>query len=135
MNYIKIYSDIKFPDRTILEITFLNKADFYDISFQNRNYTIVGGDKDISTNIIVIAENNEVYYITTDDKKISYISENIRIFIKQLLLYDDNINNLSENPKKIQEFRLKILELDANAFKSDNTFWSEIFEEIEYGII
>lgn len=45
MNYKKIYDDIQFPDRTILEVTFLNKTDFYDISLQNRHYTIVGGTR------------------------------------------------------------------------------------------
>ncbi|MCM1315538.1 MAG: hypothetical protein NC205_02050 [Prevotella sp.] len=143
MNYKKTYVNMSFPDKTILEVTFLNITDFYSISFQNHNYTIVGGDKDIKTNLIGIAEDDKVYYITTDDKKICYISVNIGTFIKQLLLFDDyiNKNNLPENPDEIQLseyadiFRKKILELDKNAFKSDETFWSEICEEMEYGII
>ncbi|MDE6424638.1 MAG: hypothetical protein K2K89_00625 [Ruminococcus sp.] len=135
-----MYSDIQFPDKMILEVTFLNVTDFYSISFQNRNYTIVGGDKDIKTNLIGISDNDKVYYITTDDKKIYYISINIRTFIKELLLFDDyiNKNNLPENPDEIQLadiFRKKILELDKYAFKSNDTFWSEICEELEYGII
>lgn len=55
-----IYADISFPDMTILEINFLNKPDFYDISFENSNYTVVGGDKDIETNIVAIANDNKV---------------------------------------------------------------------------
>ncbi|MBD5159774.1 MAG: ribosomal protein S18-alanine N-acetyltransferase [Ruminococcus sp.] len=123
--------DIHFPDKTILEVTFLNVTDFYSISFQNDNYTIVGGDKDIEGNLIGIADDDKVYYITTYDKKISYISVNIRTFIKQLLLFEEyaDTNNPPEN------FRRKILESDADAFKSNDTFWSEICEELEYGII
>lgn len=131
MNYKNIYADMSFPNKTILEVTFLNITDFYIISFQNNNYTIIGGDKDIKTNLIGIADNDKVYYITTDDKKICYISVNIRTFIKQLLLFDDYIN--TNNPP--ENFRCKILELDKNAFKSNETFWSEICEELEYGII
>ena len=125
-----MYSDIHFPDKTILEVTFLSNSDFYSISFQNNNYTIIGGDKDIAGNLIGIAEDNKVYYITTYDKRISYISVNISTFIKQLLLFEEyaNKNNPPEN------FRLKILESDADAFKSNATFWSEICEEMEYGI-
>ncbi|MCM1507877.1 MAG: SUKH-4 family immunity protein [Ruminococcus flavefaciens] len=140
---MKIYDDIQFPDRTILEVTFLNKSDFYDISLQNHSYTIVGGDKDIPTNLVGIADDDKVYYITTDDKKLCYISSDIRTFIKQLLLFDDYTNNsiLPDNPDEIQlteytdNLRLKFLELDKSAFKSSDTFWSEICEEVEYGII
>lgn len=140
---INIYDDIQFPDRTILEVTFLNKSDFYGISMQNRSYTIVGGDRDIPTNLIGIADDNKVYYITTDDKKICYISSDIRTFIKQLLLYDDYTNNniLPENPDEIQlieftdKFKSMISDSDKNAFQSNDTFWSEICEEMEYGII
>ena len=126
-----MYSDIHFPDKTILEMAFLNVTDFYSISFQNNNYTIVGGDKDIEDNLIGIAEDGKVYYITTYDKGISYISVNIRTFIKQLLLFEEyaDTNNPPEN------FRRKILESDAYAFKNSDTFWSEICEELEYGII
>ena len=57
-----MYSDIHFPDKTILEVTFLNITDFYSISFQNNNYTIIGGDKDIESNLIDIADDGKVYY-------------------------------------------------------------------------
>ncbi len=125
-----MYSDISFPDKTILEVTFLSNSDFYSISFQNNNYIIVGGDKDIETNLIGIAENEKVYYITIDDKKICYISANIQTFIKQLLLFEEYVD--TNNPP--ESFRLKILESDADAFKSNATFWSEICEEMEYRI-
>ncbi len=138
-----MYSEISFPDKTILEITFLKTTDFYSIHFENSNYIIVGGDKELPTNLIGIAENEKVYYITTDDRQLCYIAINIETFIKELLLFDDyiNTNNLPENPDEIQlaEFadilRTKILESDANAFCSNDTFWSEICEEVEYGII
>lgn len=121
-----IYDDVQFPDRTILEITFLNKSDFYDISIQNRRYTIVGGDKDISTNLVGIADDEKVYYITTDDGELCYISPDIRTFIKQLLLFEEYTDT--------EDFRRKILELDKNSL-NDKTFWAEVYEEIEYGII
>ena len=75
-----MYSDISFPNKTILEVTFLNKQDFYSISFENNNYTIVGGDKDIKTNLIGIASDDKVYYIVTDDKSLfCYLAVNIHI--------------------------------------------------------
>ncbi|MDE6781953.1 MAG: SUKH-4 family immunity protein [Ruminococcus sp.] len=137
-----MYSDISFPNKTILEVTFLNKPDFYSISFENNNYTIVGGDKDIETNLIGIAGDGKVYYIVTDDKSLfCYIASNIRIFIKELLLFDEyiNTNNLPENPDEIQlaefadKFRSHLTELDKTVYESD--FWSEVCEEMEYGII
>ena len=135
--------DIYFPDKTILEITFLKTTDFYSICFENKNYIIVGKDKDIHNNLIGIAENEKVYYITTDDRQLSYIAVNIETFIKELLFFDEyiNTNNLPENPDEMQlaEFagnlKTKILESDANAFDNESTFWSEICEEVEYGII
>jgi len=138
-----MYSKISFPDKTILEVTFLKTTDFYSIYFENNNYIIVGGDKDIETNLIGIAENEKVYYITTDDRQLCYIAVNIETFIKELLLFDDyiNTNNLPDNPDEIQlaEFadslRTKILESDASAFCNNDTFWSEVCEEVEYGII
>ena len=60
------------------------------------------------------------------------------------MLYDNYINTdgneLPENPDESQlsefadKFREKILKLDSNAFYSEDTFWSEICEEMEYGI-
>lgn len=137
-----MYSDIQFPDKTILEVTFLNITDFYSISFQNRNYTIVGGDKDIKNNLIGISSDGKVYYIVTDDKSLfCYLAVNIYTFIKELLLFDDyiNTNNLPENPDEIQlaeftdKFRSQLTELDKTVCNSK--FWSEICEEMEYGVI
>lgn len=140
-----MYSDISFPNKKILEIRFLSAEDFYTISFENHNYKIVGGDEDIETNLIGIAEDEKVYYISADEKTLCYISVNISTFIKELLLFDSYINtetdNLPENPddkilsKFAGNFKSQILELDNNAFCDDDTFWSEICEEIEYGII
>lgn len=133
--------NISFPDEKILEITFLDKSDFYSLSLKNNNYIVIGGDENIETNIIGIAENDNVYYITTDDLNFCYISINIQTFIKQLLLFRDYVNHFPKNPddKKISEltenFKLKILELDINSFYNENTFWSQICEEMEYGII
>lgn len=58
-NY-KNYSDISFPDKTFLEASFLSVPDFYSISFNNNNYTIVGRDKGIENNLIGIAEDEKV---------------------------------------------------------------------------
>ena len=49
-------------------------------------------------------------------------------------------NELPENPDDSQlseftdKFRKKIWKLDSNAFYSEDTYWSEICEEMEYGI-
>lgn len=139
-----MYTDISLPEKAILEITFLSKTDFYNISFENNNYKIIGGDKDISTNLIGIDKDGKVYYITTDDKKLCYIAASIDIFVKELLLYENYINTeenkLPKNPNDSQlfeftnKFRKKILKLDNDAFYSENTYWSEICEEMEYGI-
>lgn len=136
-----MYSDISFPNKKILEIRFLSVDDFYTISFENNTYTIVGGDEDIETNLVGIAEDEKVYYISADDKTLYYISVNISTFIKELLLFDDyvNQNNLPENPDDLQlaefadKFLSQLLELDKTVCKSE--FWSEICEEMEYGII
>ena len=137
--------NISFPEKTILEIRFLNTEYFYSISFKNNNYIIVGGDKDIKTNLIGIEEDEKVYYISADDNTLCYIAVNIETFIKELLLFDNYMNtetnNLPKNPDDAKlfeftsNFKSKILELDVNAFDSDSTFWSEICEEMEYGII
>lgn len=136
-----MYSDISFPNKKILEIRFLSVEDFYTISFENNTYTIVGGDKDIETNLVGIDEDEKVYYISADDKTLYYISVNISTFIKELLLFDDyvNQNNLPENPDDLQlaeftdKFLSLLLELDKTVCKSE--FWSEICEELEYGLI
>lgn len=138
-----MYSDISFPNKEILEITFLSVEDFYTISFENNTYTIVGGDELIKTDVIGIAEDKKVYYILTDEKKLCYIAVNIETFIKELLMYNDYIdtegNNLPENPDEAQlaeyagNFKSRILESDSSAFDSNDTFWSEICEEMEYG--
>ncbi len=134
---------ISFPDKRILELRFLNQADFYNIKLNNITYTIVGRDCDIQTNLIGIAPNEKVFYITTDDNVICYIASNIYVFIKELLLYDDYINNeenqLPENPDDLrlfefaEKFRNKISYLDRHAFENENTYWSEVCEEMEYG--
>ena len=138
-----MYSDISFPNKKILEISFLSVEDFYTISFENHNYTIVGGDVDIETNLVGIAEDEKVYYISTDDKTLCYIAVNISTFIKELSSFDDYVNqsNLPENHDNLQlaefveNFKAQILKSDSNAFYDESTFWSEICEEMEYGII
>lgn len=80
-----------------------------------------------------------------DENTLFYIAISADIFIKELLLYDDYMNakgnELPENPDDSQlsaftdKFRKKILKLDSHAFDSEDTFWSEICEEMEYGII
>lgn len=140
-----MYIDHSLPKKTILEISFLSRIDFYNISFKNNNYQIIGGDKDIKTNLIGISKDGKVYYIITDENTLCYIAISADVFVKELLLYDDYMNakdnELPENPDDSQlsaftdKFRKKILTLDRHAFDSEDTFWSEICEEMEYGII
>ena len=140
-----MYMDHSLPKRTILEISFLSRTDFYNLSFKNNNYRIIGGDKDIKTNLIGIREDGKVYYIITDENTLFYIAISVDAFVRELLLYDDYMNTngdeLPENPDDSQlfeftdKFRKKILKLDSHAFDSEDTFWSEICEEMEYGMI
>lgn len=132
-----MYSDISFPNKTILEVTFLNVEDFYTISFENNTYTIVGGDVGIDTHVIGIAGDGKVYYIATDDKSLfCYIAVDIHTFIKELLLFDSYTSNPSETSDDKQfadKFRSQLLKLDKTVCKSN--FWSEVCEELEYGVI
>lgn len=77
-----MYIDNPLPKKTILEITFLNRTDFYNISFKNNNYKIVVGDKDIKTNLIGTGEDGKIYYIITDENVLYYIAISIDIFVK-----------------------------------------------------
>ena len=137
-----------FPNKDILEITFLNEPDFYHISYQNRDFLIVAKDKDINTNLIGITITGEVYYLTLADTRVCYIANNIDVFIAELLAFDDYMkhepNDLSVFSDELQlsqfanEFRNIILKLDKSAFEGNNeedTFWAEVCEEIEYGIL
>lgn len=140
-----MYINHALPKKIILEISFLSRTDFYNISFKNNNYQIIGRDKDIKTNLIGIREDGKVYYIITDENTLFYIAISVDAFVRELLLYDDYMNTngdeLPENPDDSQlfeftdKFRKKILKLDSHAFDSEDTFWSEICEEMEYGII
>lgn len=139
------YMDISFPDKMILEITFFDKTDFYSLSFENQQYRIIGRDEGIKTILIGIGEDEKVYYIITDEKTLCYIAINTETFVKELLLFDHYMNvegsHLPENPDDAQlsaftdNFKAQILKLDADAFHHHDTFWSEICEEMEYGVI
>ena len=136
--------DVNFPNKVILEIAFLNNDAFYYLTFQHTHYYVVGGDKEIESNLIGIKDNGEVYYLTLDDDIACYIACDIETFIKELLLFDDYMTNihgqLPDNPSEHQLrnyaniFRNEILKLDNSAFRDTNTYWSEICEELEYGI-
>ena len=139
--------NISFPNKVILEIIFLNREDFYHICFQNNDYMIVGRDKDRADNVIAIATNSEVYYLTLYNSDICYIAENIDVFVNELLLFERFIEKktleLKDNQDESQltilanNFRNELLKLDQNVFRDDteSTFWSEVCEEIEYGIL
>lgn len=136
-----------FPNKAILEIIFLNRDDFYNICFQNNDYMIVGRDQGIADNVIAIATNGEVYYLTLYNSDVCYIAKNIDMFVNELLLFDRFIENntleLKDNQDESQltilanNFRNELLKLDQSAFRDDteSTFWSEVCEEIEYGIL
>jgi len=136
-----------FPNKAILEIIFLNRDDFYNICFQNNNYLIVGRDQGIADNVIAIATNGKVYYITLHNNDVCYIAESIDIFVNELLLFDrfiqTNTNELKDDQDESQliilanSFRNELLKLNQSAFQygTVSTFWSEVCEEIEYGIL
>ena len=76
-----MYMNHSLPKRTILEISFLSRTDFYNISFKNNNYRIIGGDKDIKTNLIGIREDRKVYYIIMDENTLFYIAISVDAFL------------------------------------------------------
>mgnify|MGYP002861318363 CR=1 FL=1 len=137
--------DTIFPNKAILEIAFLNQVDFYSIYFHNNAYLIVGKDKDIENNLIGITNSGEVYYLTLDDSRTCYVSKDIDTFVNELLLFDRFVekNMDIENQDELllsqlaNSFRNELLKLDKSAFRDGavSTFWSEVCEEIEYGIL
>ena len=63
------------PNKAILEIIFFSQDDFYNICFQNNNYLIVGWDQGVADNVIAIATNGKVYYITLHNNDVCYIAK------------------------------------------------------------
>ena len=136
-----------FSKKAILEIVFLNRDDFYNISFLNNDYLIVGRDRDIDDNVIGISKNGEVYYLTLDSSDVCYIAKDIDTFAAELLLFERFIKTkspvLNDDQHESQlsvfadSFRNELLKLDKSVFRNDeeDTFWSEVCDEIEYGIL
>jgi len=137
-------NDNLFPEQ-FFELVFFSKEEYSLINYKEESYLTIGRDRDIKTNFIAVADDGKVYYISCDENDKCYISVNKEVFAKEIFLFKDYIsekrNIIPENPDDSQlkeftdTFREKISELDCNALYSENTFWSEICEEMEYGLI
>lgn len=138
---IKKFEDIYFPDEIILLIEFLSSKDFYQFSFMGNTYEIIG--KDDVGNFIGKSTNDCVYYLDTELNDCMYIAPTVKIFIKELKLYQKYSKgyefpaNLSDNEleKYAEEFKQQIKELDSNAFGGENTFWAIIAEQMEMELL
>lgn len=129
--------DISFPTEPILLIEFLNQQEFYNYTFNDKKYCIVG--KDDVGNLIGIDKNNIVFYLDTELNFAFYTAPNINIFVTELEIYNKYVseNELSDNPSDNElkqytyKFTEKIKETDCNALTDENSFWSVIAEQME----
>lgn len=135
--------NISLPDEFMI-IKFFQKKEFYKLLFNGQTYEIIG--KDDVGNFIGVALDNRVFYLDTSYNKyeynLIYISKNTEAFAKQINVYNQYNSipfpyNPVESELKEREYNFKelIREIDKNAFCNDETFWSVIAEEMEYGII
>lgn len=140
MNY-----DLILPNELIQIIGFLETEDFFIMPFLGKDYEIIA--KDDVGNFIGTALNKQVFYLETAFDKhldtIKYITDDIAKFIQELNLYKHYTENyyLEENPadeeleKYADGFKKLILTVDQNAFRTPDTYWSVIVEQMAYGLI
>ncbi|MDE6004595.1 MAG: SUKH-4 family immunity protein [Oscillospiraceae bacterium] len=124
-----------------MELEFFKTYEYFDVILKNRKYQIVGKDKDLSTVLIGIAEDGQVFWLDTDEEIAIYIACSLEIFKKELYWFSVFIKKSPETSCEYvlktyaDTFRRKIFQLDKNAFSDDKNYWAEVAEEMEYGII
>ncbi|MDE5737320.1 MAG: SUKH-4 family immunity protein, partial [Oscillospiraceae bacterium] len=98
-------------------------------------------DNGISTVLIGIAENGQVFWLDTEKEIAIYIACSLEIFKKELYWFSVFIEKSPETSCEYvlktyaDTFRRKIFQLDKNAFSDDENYWAEVAEEMEYGVI
>lgn len=110
-----MYEEIQFPSEPILELVFCKPEDTYETVLAGQCYTVVGRDKDLP---------------------------DLAILVRELMLWR-SYGKQHPQPDNMTEaqltaaaagFREKLTELDRHAFDREDTFWSMVCEELEYGI-
>lgn len=118
----------------ILLIEFMSPQDFYETIFEGQQYKIVG--KDDVGNLIGQDSTETVFYLEEEPANIRYIANNLDVLFKQLALYKKYGEMPEEDWEKcLPEFRESILNLDAKDFRDEESFWSIIAEQMEYGLL
>jgi hypothetical protein len=146
----KFLTDIGLPKKKILLCEFdLNLSEFPTI----QEYAEKKGVKinsrlqlrrigwDGGTQICLSEGNGEVITIDIEGKyPTRFVNSHIETFVGFLALYIDEyckFNNLSDTELDKKAFKLdeRFRELDLNAFKSKNTWWSCITEQLKSGML
>lgn len=118
----------------ILLIEFIKPQDFYDTIFEGQQYKIVG--KDDVGNLVGQDSADTVFYLEEEPTNIRYIAKNLDVLVNQLALYKECREKSEEDREKcLPEFRERIMNLDANAFRDSESFWSVIVEQMEYELL
>ena len=130
--------DFSIPDETILEIKFLKYDDFRSMIFNDRKYTIVGGD-DVG-NLIGVDIDGKVWLLDTFDEFEMYTSKGLKTFVDQLELYRDwnplPLEASDEvNEENARQFAREIASLDKDALLYEENFWSVVIEQMEDGLL
>lgn len=123
-----------------MNIQFFQAKDFFQIRFNGESYKIIG--KDDVENYIGLSSDEQVLLLNTSDKSTVYISKNIESFLLEIEIYHQHSkipfpDNPTEEELEVREkhFRKLLMQIDGNACRDENTYWSYIAEEMGYGII
>ncbi len=136
--------DVILPEKDFFNIHFLPEREIFQMTFDRQNYMIIA--KDDVGNFIGIAPDKQIIFLDTmyegDEQGLIYIAKDIETFLKEIQLYQQyGETPYPDHPSKDfletyeTNFRELISSLDADAFCSENTFWSTAAEEMGYGII
>ena len=118
----------------ILLIEFIKPQDFYEVIFENQRYKIVG--KFDVGNLIGQDNTDTVSCLEEEPSNVRYIANNLEVFVAQLAQYKEYVEKSEADWEKwLAEFRESIMNLDANAFRDEENFWSVIVEQMEYGLL
>jgi len=124
-----------------MELEFLSPSEYYDIILYQNKYQIIAKDEGLDSILIGISESGKIFCLDTEDNYESYLASDLKIFRKEIELFQNFIKNrpLNETEELLKQFadsfRQQMLSLDQNAFSDAENYWSVIAEELEYGVI
>lgn len=134
----------------LLNIKFFNEVDsIFVLSVEQRNFLFIASDPICSYIKIGIEEQSgNVFHIIrpphTDDIEATFINSNIIAFLLYFQIYFTNhIQPLSnadyrlyyKKKREANKLKKKFREVDAKALDRNDNFWSEVVEEVGYGMI